>query len=135
MRLGVIYALGSMLIILDVLADDALNAAQPESIPAARVCSHSGPPFVGPCRTVHGGLALGGDNIYVRIYVEGTGRILGYADGALRCTLPQDLENILMKEQYVEADVVVRPVTVSKPGFMQFVCISSVKNIKIEGQK
>jgi hypothetical protein len=73
---------------------------------------------------------LGGDNIYVRIYVSDTGRILGYADGALRCDLPRGLEDILVKEQEVEADVVVRPVTISKPGFMQFVCIASVRNLK-----
>jgi hypothetical protein len=101
----------------------------PASIPADAVCSHSGPPFVGPCRTVRGTLVAGADNIIVRIYVAHTRRILGYADGALRCDLPRGLEDILEKRDLV-ANVVVRPVTVSKPGRMQFVCIASVTRLK-----
>jgi hypothetical protein len=34
-----------------------------------------------------------------------------------------------------DAAGLVRPVTVSRPSFMQFVCIASVKNLKTEGQK
>ena len=104
--------------------------AEPEAIPADRVCSHTGAPFVEPCRTIHGNLVLGGDNIQVRIYTRGTKRILGYADGALRCTLPTDLEDILAGKPIVEADVTIRPVTVWKPGVMQFVCIASVSNVR-----
>lgn len=105
-------------------------AAYTASIPADLICSHSGSPFVGPCRTIHGDVALGGDNILVRIYPSGSNRILGYADEALQCALPQNLEALLIKERVVEADVVIRPVTESKPGFMQFVCIASVRNMR-----
>ena len=104
--------------------------AEPEAIAADRVCSHIGPPFVEPCRTIHGKLVLGGDNIQVRIYPSGTKRILGYADGALRCTLPKQLDEMLAGTPGIEADVTVRPVTASKPEVMQFVCIASVSNVR-----
>ena len=81
--------------------------AEPEAIAADRVCSHIGAPFVEPCRTIHGNLVLGGDNIRVRIYPSGTKRILGYADGALRCTLPKQLEEILAGTLVIEADVTI----------------------------
>jgi hypothetical protein len=127
--------LRAMVILLFATASQPQAAAPQQSIRADRVCSHSGPPFVGPCRTVRGTLVLGGDNIHVRIFVTDTGRILGYANGALRCDLPPRLEDILLKEQEMEAEVVVRPVTKSKPGFMQFVCIASVKNLKTASAK
>ena len=104
--------------------------AEPESIAADRVCSHSGAPFVEPCRTIHGRLVSGGDNIQVRIYPSATKRILGYADGALRCALPRGLEEVLVGTPVVEADITIRPVTVLKPGVMQFVCIASVSNMR-----
>jgi len=77
-------------------------------------------------------LVAGGDNIQVRIQPKGSKRILGYADGALRCSLPPGLEEILETASAIDADATIRPVTVSKPGVMQFVCIASVKNMKIK---
>ena len=116
---------------LGVLLGSVLHAAaQLNVIPADRVCSHSGLPFVGPCRTVHGDVVWGADNIHVRIYPSGTKRILGYADGALRCNLPKGLEDILTAGKVVEADVTIRPVTFSRPDVMQFVCIASVRNVR-----
>jgi hypothetical protein len=105
---------------------------QPDLIPADRICSHNGAPFVGPCLTVHAELAAGADNIQVRISPRGTKRILGYADGAFSCRLPPGLEEILATTPGIDADATIRPVTVSKPGVMQFVCIASVKNMKIK---
>ena len=105
---------------------------QPDVIPPDRICAHTGAPFVGPCYTVHGDLVSGADNVQIRIYPKGTERILGYAAGALRCILPRGLEDTLAKEQVAEADVTIRPVTRSKPGVMQFVCIASLKNMRIK---
>jgi hypothetical protein len=106
--------------------------SQPDIIPPDRICAHTGAPFVGPCYTVHGELVSGADNIQIRIYPRGTESVLGYADGALRCSLPRGLEDTLANEQVAEADVTIRPVTRSKPGVMQFVCIASVKNMRIK---
>jgi hypothetical protein len=106
--------------------------SQPDFIRAERICTHTDAPFVGPCLTVHGELAAGADNIQVRIHPRGSKRILGYADGALRCSLPPGLEEILANAPAIEADATIRPVTASKPGVMQFVCIASVKNMKIK---
>jgi hypothetical protein len=77
-------------------------------------------------------LVAGGDNIQVRIHPTGSKRILGHADGALRCGLPDGLEDILTTAPTIDADVTIRPVTASEPGVMQFVCIASVKNMKIK---
>jgi hypothetical protein len=115
---------------LGVLLSVVRATAEPEAIAADRVCSHIGAPFVEPCRTIHGNLVWGGDNIQVRIYPSGTKRILGYADGALRCALPRELEEVLAATPVVEADVTIRPVTTSKPGVMQFVCIASASNVR-----
>jgi len=106
--------------------------SQPDVIPADRICAHTGAPFVGPCLAIHGELVAGRDNIQVRIQPKGSKRILGYADGALRCSLPPGLEEILETASAIDADATIRPVTVSKPGVMQFVCIASVKNMKIK---
>jgi hypothetical protein len=106
--------------------------SQPDAIPADRICAHTGAPFVGPCLAIHGKLVAGGDNIQVRIYPKGSKRILGYADGALRCSLPTGLEEILETASAIDADAMIRPVTVSTPGVMQFVCIASVTNMKIK---
>jgi len=129
LRLGHLIRLG--LAGAGVILMTAFSAkSQPDVIPSDRICSHSGSPFVGPCRTVRGALAAGADNIYVRVYPKGTERVLGYADGALRCGLPRGLDEILAKERLVEADVTIRPVTRSEPGVMQFICIASVKNVR-----
>jgi hypothetical protein len=106
--------------------------SQPDVIPPDRICTHNGPPFVGPCQTVHAALAAGADNIQVRIHPTVSERILGYADGALRCSLPDGLEDTLATAPVIDADVTIRPVTPSKPGVMQFVCIASVKHMKIK---
>jgi hypothetical protein len=115
-----------------LLLTAASAKSQPDAIPPDRICAHAGPPFVGPCYTIHGDLIAGGDNIQIRLHPKGTERILGYADGALRCSLPRGLEDTLAKAQVAEADVTIRPVTKSRPGVMQFVCIASVKNMRIK---
>ena len=104
--------------------------AEPKSISPDRICTHNGAPFVGQCRTLRADLVAGGDNIAVRVQPKRSKRILGYADGALRCDLPPGFQELLEREHVVEAEVTIRPVTRSEPGVMQFVCIASVKNVR-----
>ena len=116
---------GSLMLMTAVAAN-----GEPESISRDRICTHNGAPFVGACRTVRADLVAGGDSISVRVQPKGSKRILGYADGALRCDLPRGFEKLLEQQHVVEADVTIRPVTRSEPGVMQFVCIASVKNVR-----
>ena len=104
---------------------------QADSIPADRVCSSSDSIFVAQCFTVHARLVPGADNILVRIWPVGTTRILGYADGALKCSLPPKIDSLMTAEQVVFADVVVRPVTRSRPGYMRFVCIATATRLVV----
>jgi len=102
------------------------------AIPPDKICAYSGPPFVGPCFTIHGRLYAGADNIAVRIWRVGTHRILGYPDKGLPCGIPPELEPPLRAEKTIYADVTVRPVTESEPGVMQFVCIVSATNVSVQ---
>ncbi len=74
-------------------------------------------------------MTAGADNIVVRIWPVGTKRLLGYADGALKCGFPQGVMDTLAAGHQVYADIVVRPVTESRPGVMQFVCVAAAHNI------
>ena len=107
----------------------AVSSAHASEIPVNEICTRSGDPFVGPCFTVHGRMTAGGDNIVVRIWPVGTHRLFGYADGALQCAFPSSVMTLLQTGQSVYADIIVRPVTDSRPGFMQFVCVSSASKI------
>ena len=99
-------------------------------IPTGEICSRSGPPFVGSCYTLRGRMTAGADNIVVRIWPVGTKRLLGYADGALHCEFPKRVMDELAAGHQVYANIVVRPVTKSRPGVMQFVCVAAAHNIK-----
>ena len=65
----------------------------------------------------------GGDNILVRVWPVGTHRLLGWTNGEL-CELPDSIASLMKAEKTVYADVTVRPLTSSRPGYMQFVCIA-----------
>jgi hypothetical protein len=104
-----------------------------EPIPAAQVCSSGSSAFVDPCRTIRARLVAGGDNILIRIWPVGTTRILGFTN-AERCTPPPELDSPMRAGKYVYADVVVRPLTKSQSGSMQFVCIAAVTNLTARDQ-
>jgi len=75
-------------------------------------------------------MTQGSDNIAVRIWPVGTKRLLGYADGALRCEFPRGVMDELAAGRQLYADIVVRPITEPRPGVMQFVCVAAAHNIK-----
>jgi hypothetical protein len=107
--------------------------AQGAFIPADQVCASNDSIFVGPCRSFQARLTPGADNISIRIWPVGTNRLLGYADGALKCHLPPMLERLMDEGKTVYADLTVRPVTRSQPGHMQFACVASAQHMKVEG--
>ena len=112
-----------------VMASTAWGAS--DLIPADQVCASSDRVFVGPCFNLHARLMQGGDNIEVRIWPVGTKRQLGWAGDAKRCSLPPTLEALMAAAKTVYADIVVRPVSQSRPGTMQFVCIAAVQKLVI----
>ena len=106
---------------------------------ANETCASKNPAFVGPCVTMRARLQHGGDNVVVRIWPVGTKRTLGYlGDGVspdgrdVHCQLPQAVEEAVVDEdKTVYADVTVRPITQSRPGAMQFVCIAAAKRVVV----
>jgi hypothetical protein len=105
----------------------------PSPIPAETACQHKGD-FAGSCESVHGRLSVGTG---IRIWKVGTKRLLGVplpGDETFRvCTLPKQLEPMIRtiadKNQVLFADFVIRPLTASRPGHMQKVCIVRVSHI------
>jgi len=82
------------------------------------------PKLVGKCFDVHGRLGLYPNAPTVRIWIIGTKRMLGLREGVPEW-LEEDVEE---KDNYLIADFVVCPLTRSKPGVMQLVCIESASN-------
>ncbi len=86
--------------------------------------------FVGPCRPLRARLQIGADTISVWVWPVGTKRYLGYPDWA-KCGLPTNLPLRAIPSNVVYANIVVRPLSVEKPGHMQFVCIASASHIVV----
>ena len=105
--------------------------AQSNPIAAAQICASSAPFFVGPCVTIHSRLQRGAGNVGVWIWPVGTKRYLGWAGKALRCSLPTKIETLTDSGKTVYANIAIRPVSRSRPGHMQFVCIASADNIVV----
>jgi hypothetical protein len=101
--------------------------AQENSIPATEVCTSSAQFFVGACYIIHARLEQGADNIRLWIWPVGTKRYLGWAEKALRCSLPTQIEELTGSGKTVYANIAVRPVSKSRPGHMQYVCVASAK--------
>lgn len=96
--------------------------------------------LVGPCWSVHGRLELYQGNPMARIWPVGTHRLLGVADeqfgNATHFAAPQEFRNLLLNPSNINdriyADFEVCPLTKSKPGVMQLVCISGAKHIRVD---
>jgi hypothetical protein len=107
-------------------------AASPSDarMPAQDVCRSSASMFVGPCRSLRARMQIGADTISVWVWPVGTKRYLGYPDWA-NCKLPTNLPLRATPSNVVYANIVVRPLSVEKPGHMQFVCIASASHIVV----
>jgi hypothetical protein len=115
------------------LAPAALDAQRLVHVSPDSVCNYSGL-FIGPCTSVHGKLYITNGTPNIRIWKVGTNRILGLWECSRTecgnpCPLPRQLDSLLRPYIIIYADFVVRPVTESKPGEMQMVCIASASHI------
>jgi hypothetical protein len=79
---------------------------------------------VGKCFDVHGRLGTYQRAPTARIWIIGTKRMLGLREGVPEW-LEEDVEG---GDTYLIADFVVCPLTRSKPGVMQLVCVESASN-------
>lgn len=91
--------------------------------------------LVGPCWTVHGRLHVYNGSPSARIWPVGTHRLLGvqdqFFDGDEESAEPAELRRF-GPGAYIYANFFVCPLTKSKPGVMQIVCISGAKHIRVE---
>ena len=114
--------------------------AAPQSVPGADSCKHR-PDVVGKCFNVHGRLSVYNGTPSIRLWPLGTRRLLGIIDpkdvsnAPGPTILPLDIKSKLDWNKDVFGDFVVCPLTVSKPGKMQTVCIESGKNLSIREHK
>lgn len=92
--------------------------------------------LVGPCWTVHGRLSVYNGAPMARIWPIGTHRLLGVDDQILEpgfgFAAPKPLRDALNPDTEIFADFQACPLTKSKPGVMQLVCISGAKHIRVE---
>ena len=114
-----------------VVAATACQAA--EALPAA--CKARAD-LVGRCLEVRGRLSLWNGAPSLRLWRAGTGRILGVIADRQGdpekdfAGLPPDVQHLLTGDQTaVWGDYVVCPLTRSRPGRMQFVCIDSARRL------
>jgi len=91
------------------------------------------PQVVGDCFTVHGRLSIWNGNPTMRIWKIGTKSMLGIREGT---RLPKELEDVLGDfDTEIYADFQVCPMTRSKSGHMQIVCVQAAKNIHISKRR
>ncbi len=95
---------------------------------------HENPNIVGPCQKIRGVLRAWNGTPTYRISRVGTRRILGIDEWPKRlagyCGLPQYLRDTIEKgHKEIVADFVVCPLTKSRPGWMQIVCVDSATRV------
>ena len=95
---------------------------------------HENPNLVGPCLKIRGVLRPWNGTPTYRISRIGTKRILGIEEWSKRlagyCALPKYLQDTIeVAHKEIVADFVVCPLTKSRPGVMQMVCVDSATHI------
>ena len=96
---------------------------------------------VGKCFTVHGRLSVYNGTPSIRLWPIGTKRLLGVLDptdiSAVpgRNTIPTAVASKLDFDKEVFGDFLVCPLTHSRPGRMQTICIESGKNLFVRSRK
>jgi hypothetical protein len=109
--------------------------SQTDFISADQICASRDSTFVARCFSVHARLEPGGDNVAVWIWPVGTSRYLGYLGDGRGCALPPRLDSLMTVGKTVYADIVVRPISRSRPGHMQFVCIAAVHKLIVRDHR
>jgi hypothetical protein len=97
-------------------------------------CSCAGEyPVVDAAFKGHGRLSNWNGNPSQRIWIIGTKRMLGIREGT---ELPENLSKLLGDfDTEVHGDFALCPLTKSKPGVMQIVCVQSANNLRAEKRK
>ena len=114
--------------------------ARPQSVSEADSCKRR-TDVVGKCFNVHGRLSVYNGTPSIRLWPLGTKRLLGIIDPRDASSapgptiLPLDIKNKLDWDKDVFGDFLVCPLSVSKPGKMQTICIESGKNLSIREHK
>jgi hypothetical protein len=125
--------------LLIVLSACTVGAQSPAVQPANSCRARSD--LVGKCFTVHGRLSVYNGTPSIRLWPIGTKRLLGVIDprdpSAVpgRDTLPESIASKLDFDKDVFGDFLVCPLTRSKPGRMQTVCIESGKSLVVRLHK
>ena len=104
-------------------------SAQSDSSGADTLCVRHGQ-FVGPCLTVHGRMHAYSDNVVLGVWPLGTKRLLKVVEDPKVGALPTNLVDLLDAGNKIFADFTVRPLTRSRPGVLQEVCVAGAKNIR-----
>jgi hypothetical protein len=94
----------------------------------AEPCSCNGEyQIFGSSFNVHGRLSFWNGNPSRRIWIIGTKRMLGVRE---ETPLPENIDKLLVKfDDEIYGDFVVCPLTKSKKGSMQIVCVQSANNL------
>jgi len=108
--------------------------AQSPAKPPASSC-RARADLVGKCFTVHGRLSVYNGTPSIRLWPVGSKRLLGVLDPEDisgepgPTTVPTSIEKKLDGDKDIFGDFLVCPLTRSKPGRMQTICIESGKNL------
>jgi hypothetical protein len=95
-------------------------------------CS-ANPEIIGKGFVVHGRLSLGGGAPAIVLWRIGTHRLLGILGISKEDRdLPLEVKAKLNYDTVIFGDFLVYPLTASKPGVMQLVCIESATNLVIQ---
>jgi hypothetical protein len=127
---------------LNLLLATVATVAFAAQTPADSLTCRSRADLTGACFTVHGALRYYNGAPAVRIWRIGTSRLLGIhgldergLPGPGACSLPAGLRNSLEAGKEVIADFVVCPLTKSRSGVMQMVCVDFATNIRAKAYR
>ena len=114
--------------------------AQSPTAETAETC-RSRSDLVGKCFTVHGRLSVYNGTPSIRLWPIGTKRLLGVLDPTDISavpgpnTIPASVASKLDFDKEVFGDFLVCPLTHSRPGRMQTICIESGKNLFVRSRR
>ena len=117
---------------LSITATMLLAVCNPLVTLAKEVCKGNSR-VIGECFSARGRLSVYQGYPDIRMWWVGTKRIFGIAGGEGEEIIPEDISAKLSDGVFVFGDYVVCPVSGFVPGHMQWVCVESGENLRIEG--
>ena len=131
--------LSNLSAVLLLIASSSL-LAQSSAKPVAQSC-RARADLVGKCFTVHGRLQINNGTPSIRLWRIGTQRMLGILDPEDisgmpgPSTIPASIEKQLDFNKHIVGDFLVCPLSQSRPGRMQTICIESGKHLIVRQRK